>query len=86
MKYWTPEQFRDARRVLGLTRTELAEQLDRARLNAKGLIGRYQTGAKAWAATITQRAWPDGEVSEYANFGRDDRAPKFKKLNGVSLA
>jgi hypothetical protein len=84
MNYWPPEQDRAARLILGLTRVELAAALDR--LNAKGLIGRYQTGAKAWAATIAQRAWPDGEVSEYANFGRDDRAPKFKKLNGVSLA
>jgi DNA-binding transcriptional regulator YiaG len=28
MTYWTPEQFRDARRALGLTRVQLANELE----------------------------------------------------------
>ena len=52
-------------------------------LTAKGLVGRYQSGAKAWPAIICQ----DTERKiQYADFGRDDRCPKFKKLAGVSFA
>jgi DNA-binding XRE family transcriptional regulator len=28
MNYWTPEQFREERKLLGLTRTQLANELE----------------------------------------------------------
>jgi acylphosphatase len=38
------------------------------------LTGRYQSGSKAWPASIHL-----DERGEYTRFGRDDRASKFKK-------
>lgn len=49
---------------------------------AYGIIGRYQTGSKAWPASI--RSNPDGR--EDVNFGRDDRHPKFRKENAIWFA
>lgn len=45
---------------------------------AFGLIGRYQTGAKQWPATIRHL---DGQ--EIINFGRDDRSGRFNKVNCI---
>lgn len=48
-------------------------------LFAYGISGRYQTGGKVWPGSICQNK--DG--SEYVNFGRDDRHPKFRKENAI---
>ncbi len=50
---------------------------------AFGLVGRYQTGAKAWPASIYYRMSGDGTWREHVNFGRDDRCGKFKKENAI---
>ena len=50
---------------------------------ALGLGGRYQTGTKVWNASITFHTGGRLEGLEVYNFGRDDRAPQFKKLNGI---
>jgi hypothetical protein len=52
-------------------------------LTARGLGGRYQTGTKVWDAFITLHTGGRLEGLETYDFGRDDRAPQFKKLNGI---
>jgi len=61
----------------------------KARLNEKygwmyayEMTGRYQTGGKAWPAMV--RSYEDG--SETVDFGRDDRNPKFNKMNAIFFA
>ncbi len=53
---------------------------------AYDMTGRYQTGAKAWPASVCQRKTDDGKVYETANFGRDDRSGHFNKLNCLFFA
>jgi len=49
--------------------------------------GRYRSGAKAWPArVVAQRNINDGQWKEYADFGRDDRSPKFNKMNAIFWA
>lgn len=47
--------------------------------------GRYETGTKVWPASVSQHYEADGKVWESADFGRDDRHPKFNKMRGVFL-
>ena len=54
-------------------------------ITARGMTGRYQTGGKAWPATISLRHTERGSY-ESVWFGRDDRCGKFRKENGVSFA
>lgn len=42
----------------------------------KGMVGRYHTASKVWPASVRFNT-ETGSV--YANFGRDDRHPKFRK-------
>jgi hypothetical protein len=53
---------------------------------ARGMTGRYHTATKAWPASVINRLQPDGSVVEYANFGRDDNHPKFRKENCIHFA
>lgn len=46
---------------------------------AYGVTGRYQTGAKAWPASITSKS----NGSEFVQFGRDDRSGRFNKQNFI---
>lgn len=51
-------------------------------LYLEGFTGRYQSGAKAWEATV---AFRDGSSEKpYVDFGRDDRCGKFRKENLIS--
>ena len=49
----------------------------------RGLVGRYQTGAKAWVAAVQVEACG---TKVWVNFGRDDRAGRFNKASGLSFA
>ena len=70
------------------TRTVSAEKCNRyGRITAYGMTGRYQTGTKAWPATVMQMVDPrTGKLWDFVSFGRDDRASKFQKLNGLHFA
>jgi len=63
--------------------TTYDEARGEATITAYGLGGRYHTGSKVWPASIT--IYTDGPRAgwETANFGRDDRDPKFNKLRGI---
>lgn len=52
-------------------------------ISARGLGGRYRTGTKVWNATITLHLGGRLEGAETYDFGRDDSAPKFQKLNFI---
>lgn len=52
---------------------------------ASGMTGRYQTGSKAWPATIYLRNTEHGMIQTVC-FGRDDRCSKFRKENGLHFA
>lgn len=54
-------------------------------ITAYGVNGKYKTGGKVWAASISQ-AIQDGKIFERVRFGRDDRALKFKKENCIFFA
>lgn len=56
-----------------------AVRTDTGMILLHGWVGRYQTSAKAWNATIFNG--PHGLV---VNFGRDDRSGRFNKQNAVS--
>lgn len=51
-------------------------------ITAHGMVGRYQTGSKAWPASVT--SYPDGR--ELVVFGRDDRSSKFRKVDNIWFA
>jgi len=71
----------------GETRTVRAWQEKDGMIVAFGMTGRYQTGTKAWAATVSQRTDPrTGKVWDDVSFGRDDRSTKFQKTNSLSFA
>lgn len=53
------------------------------RLTAVGLGGRYQAGTKVWPASISLHTEGRLKGVETYDFGRDDRASKFQKLNGI---
>lgn len=56
-------------------------------IKARGMTGRYQTGTKAWPATVEQRVDPrTNKLWDFVSFGRDDRSGKFQKLNGLHFA
>ena len=49
--------------------------------------GRYRSGAKAWPARVVAfRNEKEEQWREYAEFGRDDRSPKFNKMNALFWA
>jgi len=56
---------------------------DENRINAYGVSGRYNTGTKAWPASITLCLTGRRAGMETARFGRDDRDPKFNKMRGI---
>jgi len=71
------------------TRRVPAEMID-GTLIARGIVGRYQTGAKAWPAYIAYNPKYIGvERASHllwtVHFGRYDNHPKFQKLNGLSF-
>lgn len=72
----------------GETRTVRAHKSDSTgEITAYGLTGRYQTGTKAWPASVTQRIDPrTGKPWDSVHFGRDDRCGKFKKVNSLHFA
>ena len=56
-------------------------------ITAYGMTGRYQTGTKAWPAQVRAVTDPrTGKLWDQVHFGRDDRASKFQKMNGLSFA
>ena len=70
----------------GETRAVRATQ-SRGEITAYGMTGRYQTGAKAWPAKVTQKIDPrTNKPWDHAQFGRDDRAAKFQKTSGLHFA
>jgi len=71
----------------GETRRVKAHQLANGNVRAYGMTGRYQAGTKAWSASVEQRTDPrTGKVWDLIEFGRDDRAAKFQKINGLHFA
>lgn len=72
----------------GETRTVKAHKSTRAgEITAYGMTGRYQTGTKAWPASVTQKIDPStGKPWDSVNFGRDDRSSKFQKFNALHFA
>ena len=70
----------------GETRTVRATQ-SRGEVTAFGMTGRYQTGTKAWPATVTQKIDPrTNRPWDSVQFGRDDRAAKFQKTNSLHFS
>lgn len=55
----------------------------RVEIRAYGMTGRYNTGTKAWGATVTHDL---AMGMERIRFGRDDRAAKFQKASALSFA
>ena len=56
-------------------------------ITARGLVGRYSTGTKAWPATVSQMISPrTNQIWETVFFGRDDRHGKFQKAHGLHFA
>jgi hypothetical protein len=52
-------------------------------VGARGMFGRYKSGAKLWPATVVQTVKANGEIDEWADFGRDDRSDRFNKANRI---
>lgn len=53
-------------------------------LRAYGLTGRYQTGSKAWPASVERRIDPrTGNAWDHISFGNDDRSGRCKKTNQI---
>lgn len=69
----------------GQTRRVEAKVFDSGMISVGGLVGRYQSATKLWPASVTS-FFRDGKVYESANFGRDDRDPKFRKENHIWFA
>lgn len=72
----------------GETRTVRANKsnLD-GKITAYGMTGRYQSGTKAWPASVQQRIDPrTNKTWDFVSFGRDDRAAKFQKTNALHFA
>ena len=56
-------------------------------ITAFGMTGRYQTGTKAWPASVRATLDPTtGEYWDAIHFGRDDRVSKFQKMQGLSFS
>ena len=56
-------------------------------LTAYGMTGRYQTGGKAWPASVTQKVDPTtNKIWDSVSFGRDDRHGKFQKTSSLHFA
>lgn len=72
----------------GETRTVRAKKSTRdGAITAYGMTGRYQTGAKAWPASVQQRIDPrTNKPWDSISFGRDDRSGKFHKINALHFA
>lgn len=62
------------------------DEIDEISIIAYGFSGRYQTGSKAWPAYVTQYITGARAGREQADFGRDDRHPKFNKMSGIFFA
>ena len=57
---------------------------DGNQITALGLSGRYETGSKAWPATVTRVVDPrTGKPWDRVEFGRDERAGRCKKTNMI---
>ena len=69
----------------GETRTVKATENKWGEITAYGMTGRYQTGTKAWPASVKSREGMGGRFVESADFGRDDRSAKFRKENYLSF-
>jgi len=70
----------------GKTKTVPATKISNGCIIARGLVGRYNTGTKVWPASISETIIGNGSVIETINFGRDDRNPKFQKVNCIYFA
>lgn len=56
-------------------------------ITAYGMTGRYQTGTKAWPASVQQRIDPrTNKPWDCVSFGRDDRSGKFQKTSALHFA
>jgi hypothetical protein len=62
----------------GQTKIVPARRFKSGTLVARGMTGRYQSGGKAWPASIFLR-----DNRESVHFGRDDNHPKFRKENNI---
>ena len=61
----------------------IADRNELGSIYVQGWVGRYETGTKAWCASL----WLDAD-NERINvmFGRDDRSGRFNKLNAIYYA
>lgn len=66
----------------GRTETAKAKRWGDGTFTVQGFVGRYQTSAKAWKASVMFTA--EG-VLRFVNFGRDDRSGRFNKRNAISF-
>lgn len=56
-------------------------------ISAYGMTGRYQTGTKAWPASVQQRIDPrTNKTWDFISFGRDDRSGKFQKASALHFS
>jgi len=73
--------------TIGRETRRVAASIRDNEITAKGLTGRYQTGAKAWPATVTRVIDPsNGRPWDRVQFGRDERANRCKKTSMVFFA
>ena len=75
--------------INGVTKTleKLEGQDATAKFSIKGFTGRYQTGGKAWRATLSIREDMDtGENWVDADFGFESHSRKHNKVPTISFA
>lgn len=65
----------------GFTKRLPAHRRENGDISVRGLFGRYRTSAMSWPATVINQAG-----GTYVHFGRDDRSPRFQKINGLHFA
>ena len=53
-------------------------------LSLCGFVGRYRTSNKPWLAYVYETTKANGDKIVQASFGRDDRAGRFHKMDGIS--
>lgn len=64
------------------TITAFADRTDLGSIYVYGFVGRYRTSSKPWRAVVSRQANRDYTI---AQFGRDDRAGRFHKQQGITF-
>lgn len=61
--------------------TAQARRDEKGDISVSGFVGRYRTSPNPWRASVVTRGADD---AIYANFGRDDRSLRFRKIDCIS--